>query len=72
MNREEHLQFAKDRALEYCDNGSVIEAWTSFVGDMGAHKELANHHAIELGTMLLMSGNNNSVPEMRKFINGCN
>lgn len=72
MTRAEHLQWSKDRALEYLDRGDVANAWTSMTSDMGKHEDLQNHSAIGLGTMLLVSGHNNSVPEMRKFIEGFN
>lgn len=37
-SREEHLQWAKDRALAYVDRGDLVNAWASFSSDMGKHE----------------------------------
>lgn len=72
MTRQEHLDWCKQRALEYCDNGDAVNAWASMASDMSKHEETENHAALQLGMMMLMSGHLNSVPEMRKFIQGFN
>lgn len=72
MTRAEHLQWCKDRAIEYCDHGDTAQAWASMASDLGKHEETANHSAIELGTMMMMSGNLSNAEAMRKFINGFN
>ena len=73
MTRAEHLQWCKDRALEILDrNGDIGEAYASFCGDMAKHPETQNHSAIGLGLIMMMSGFNNTIEEMRKFINGFN
>jgi hypothetical protein len=73
MNREEHLQWCKDRAIEILDNGGTPgDAYSSFCSDMTKHSETANHAAIELGMMLIFGGHNNTPDEMKKFINGFN
>jgi len=69
MNREEHLNWCKKRALEYL---KPKDMWGSFVSDMKKHEETKNHMAIELGAMLFFTGNLNTVEEMRKFINDFN
>ena len=68
--RAEHLQWCKDRALEYLDSGDSSQAFTSMMSDLGKHPETENHAAIQLGVMLMFSGNLNTVSEMRKFIEG--
>lgn len=35
MNRSEHLEWAKGRALELLDAGDIGGAWASFASDMG-------------------------------------
>ena len=73
MNRSEHLQWCKDRALEILDRGGdAAEAYASFSSDMMKHDETRNHSAITLGVMLMLGGYNKTPEEMRKFINGFN
>lgn len=45
MNRQEHLQFCKDRALEYLDRGDLNNAATSMMSDMKKHPETADYYA---------------------------
>jgi hypothetical protein len=49
MTREEHLQWAKERALKYCDNKQPLAAWISFRSDMSKHGETRNHIALPMG-----------------------
>jgi hypothetical protein len=72
MNRNEHLQWCKDRALEYVKLGDNTQAFASFQSDMTKHPETANHLALELGTMLLISGNLSTTQEMENWIVGFN
>lgn len=39
VSREEHLAWAKERALEFLDLGEVQEAWSSLVSDLSKHGE---------------------------------
>ena len=68
--RDEHLQWCKDRALEYVDQGEVKEAFASMGSDLNKHSDTRGHPAIGLGIMQLASGLLNSRAEMRKFIQG--
>lgn len=70
--RQEHLQWCKDRALEYVDSGDVKNAWASMESDLSKHEETEGHSAIPLGLSLLINGNLDTPDEMRKFINGFN
>ena len=72
MTRAEHLQWAKDRAIEYVDAGDVINAFASLASDLGKHAETAGHAAIGLGVMLMATGGLSTPVEMREFINGFN
>ena len=72
MTRNEHLEWCKERALEYVDAGDMSQAWASMASDMSKHKETATHPALELGTGLLFAGHLNDGDSMRKFINGFN
>lgn len=72
MTRQEHLQWCKDRALEYVDVGDTDQAWASMVSDLGKHEETEDHSAIHLGCGLFMNGMLNSESAMREFIVGFN
>ncbi len=70
MDRNEHLQWCKDRALEYLDNGDITNAFTSFASDMGKHPNTDIGAALmQLGMMYLLSGNRQ---DMRRWIEGFN
>ena len=69
MNRQEHLKWCKQRALEYVDRNELTQAYTSFISDLGKHDETCDHPAIKMGVGLMMIGNLNTPDEMRKFIN---
>lgn len=72
MNREQHLQWCKDRALEYVATGDMLNAFSSFLSDMSKHKETANHLALEMGTMLMLGGHLRDKQSMTNWINGFN
>lgn len=72
MTRAEHLQWCKDRALEYAEKGDLTNAWGSMVSDLNKHDETRGHGAIQLGMMMVMSGNLKTKDEMKKFIEGFN
>lgn len=72
MNGTEHLQWCKDRALEYVELDDTSQAWASMVSDLRKHEDTRDHPAVELGVMLLVSGNLSSPREMRDFIKGFN
>lgn len=74
MTRAGHLQWCKDRALEYVTKGDNPSALSSMLSDLGKHPETQS--AVEscgsLGTMMLISGHLNEPHQMREFINGFN
>lgn len=72
MTREEHLNWCKERALEYVETGDLTNAWASMVSDLNKHDETRGHVAIELGTMLMMTQKLSTQSEMRRFIEGFN
>jgi len=72
VTRAEHLEWCKKRAIEYCHAGDVNQAWASMCSDMSKHEETARHAGLELGTMLLFGGHNQTPSEMKKFIEGFN
>lgn len=70
--REDHLKWAKDRALEYCDANDPSQAFASIASDLRKHPETASHPALQLGMMMLMGGHLSTPEAMRKFIEGFN
>lgn len=72
MNRAEHLQWCKGRALEYVEAGDLPHAMASLLSDLRKHPETANHAAIELGERMMITGLLNTPYEMRRFIEGFN
>lgn len=72
MTRQEHLNWCKQRALEYIDKGDTQNAWASMASDLMKHPETEKHAAIQLGMMLLMGGHLGTADKMREFINGFN
>lgn len=71
-NRQEHLDWCKQRAMEYIDAGDLRGVFASFLSDMGKHPELENHAALPLGTMLLMGGHLSTPAQMKDWITGFN
>ena len=72
MNRQEHLEWCKKRALEYVDVGDTGQAIASMLSDLRKHPETENHPAIELYMMMHISGHLSTNDEVRNFINGFN
>ncbi len=72
MTRTEHLEWCKQRALEYINMDDINQAWTSMVSDLRKHPETANHSAVELGMCMFLGGHLSSRHEMEKFILGFN
>jgi len=72
MSREQHLDWAKARALEYVDRGKPIDGLGSMISDLKKHPELQDHPVISIGAMLLMGGHLSQPDEARRFIEGFN
>ena len=72
MNKKEHLEWSKKRALEYVDAGNLALAYSSMVSDLNNHEELADHPSIELGMQLIIIDELDTPDKMRKFINDFN
>ncbi len=72
--RAEHLQWCKDRALEYVEIGDNQQAFASMISDLRKHDdtEASAKMGGELGMMLMLSGNLSTPKQMTDFINGFN
>lgn len=72
MNRAEHLQWCKDRAIEYARRGDIQGAYASFCSDMRKHEETESHIALDMGMMLMITGGLSTAQKMIDYINGFN
>jgi hypothetical protein len=73
MTREEHLEWAKKRALEYIDAGMPDQAFTSMMSDLRKHPELENHVGNEIGVgFMMLPGWISNSSEVRRWIVGFN
>ena len=68
--RDEHIEWCKERALEYVDRGELSNAMASMGSDLEKHPETEKHPGIQMGIMMLVGGMLSSDHEMRKFIDG--
>lgn len=70
--RQEHLDWCKQRALEYCNEGDLTNALASMASDLNKHPDTQNHIGIMLGMQLSITGNLSTKQQMEDFINGFN
>lgn len=66
MTRDEHLEWAKKRALEFLDSGDVENAVASMASDLQKHPETAN--SAEVGGMILLTCRTRH--DIRRWIEG--
>ena len=69
MTRQEHLDFAKKRALEYCDRGELQHALDSLISDLGKHPETHDYPLMESFITKWMNGKLGTQEAMRELIN---
>jgi len=69
MTRDEHLAWAKGRALEYLDAGDVVNALASMASDLTKHPETAygNTHLMAVG---MLYARNRDLDGVRRWIEG--
>lgn len=72
MTREEHLEWCKQRANEYLNNGDAQNAVASMMSDLNKHPDTATKPGSILDAMGLMAAISNDVNEARRYINGFN
>lgn len=77
MNRSEHLEWCKQRALRELDfypdvREACRNAMASMGSDLGKHPETERHAGVQLGMMMLMCDQREARDKeaMRKFILG--
>jgi hypothetical protein len=69
ITRDEHLEWAKKRALEYLPQ-DPLEAITSMMSDLTKHPELKNHIGLRIAPMYY--GAHNDQDAVRRWISGFN
>ena len=70
--REEHLTWAKERALAHLEKGDVASAISSMLSDLDKHPETTGHSGIQRGGALMLAGFLSRPDEARRFIEGFN
>jgi hypothetical protein len=71
MTRAEHLQWCKNRALEYVNQGDLRNAYTSMISGLLEHDETKNMGS-QFGMDLMMVAVLTTPEAMEKFIEGFN
>ena len=69
MTRDEHLAWAKKRALEYLDAGDLTNALSSMGSDLSKHDELRGIGA-KMADLGLIAFINRDAVAMRRWIEG--
>lgn len=70
MTREEHLTWAKTRAMEYLAAGDSFHAVISMMSDLKKHPDLFNHKGMDIGTMILANNMCYDRDFVKRFIEG--
>lgn len=70
--RQEHIDWCKKRALEYVEQGDLLQAFTSMTSDLNSNPITENHIGIMLGMQQISVGLLNTPAEMKKFIEDFN
>lgn len=68
MDRAEHLEWAKKRALEYVDRGEIEQAVNSMISDLGKHPD--TERSVKVAVMIMLTVRD--VPSARRFVEGFN
>lgn len=72
MNRKEHVEWCKKRALEYLDRGDIKNAITSMISDMRKHPGVDKEFINMMSSLALFELLNPSDGSARRFITGFN
>lgn len=70
MTRQEHMQWCKDRALEYTKTGQGKEAMMSMISDLRKHEDTVN--GVQMAFAIMMTVNANDMEAVKNFITGFN
>ena len=74
LTRQEHLQWCKDRAMEYVKEGNLLEAVTSMMSDLAKHPEMkARGEALAmLGILAMQQAQQGDTDAVKRYIQGFN
>lgn len=73
MDRAEHLQWCKDRALAYVERGDLVNAVASMMSDLDKHEETkAGGVLLQLGLMAAMQAQRGDRAGVVRYITGFN
>ena len=73
MDRAEHLQWCKDRAMEYVRGGDINGAFASMASDIMKHPDTQHHESTNtLGMAQLIGGLISTPIQMEQWIQGYN
>ncbi len=72
MTRDEHLAWAKRRALQYLDAGDLPEAFTSMASDLSKYQDFRKPVYTTLNELGLLYLVNHDAPGLRRWIEGFN
>ena len=72
MTREKHLEWCKERAREYLDQGDVANGITSMLSDLNQHEETRLDGGSALSSLGMMYVMNNDMAGARRFVEGFN
>lgn len=73
VTRQEHLNWCKQRAMEYVNAGDLQQGFTSMCSDLMKHEDTKHHASTnQLGMSLLLGGHLSTKAEMTKWIQGYN
>lgn len=72
--RAEHLQFCKDRAMEYVKKGDLLNAVTSMMSDLEKHPETSTKEAalVILGLLAMQEAQQGDRAGVIRYIQGFN
>jgi hypothetical protein len=74
MTRAEHLQWCKDRAMEYVKEGDLLQAVTSMMSDINKHPETGDKGGVlaMLGIMAAQQAQSGDREGVVRYIQGFN
>ena len=71
MDRQEHLEWCKERALEYLNQGDAVNAITSMLSDLNKHEETRGAGGA-MAPLGMLYATQNDHDGARRFIEGFN
>jgi hypothetical protein len=72
MDRTEHMNWVKQRALDELAASGPIQALASFQSDLSKRPETKDHSGLMLSMMLASQGHLQTPHQVREFIEGLN